>query len=607
MKVGNNLIVLALIATIFFLQPIPLSANTSSVNQLVLEKGSKEMVFNGQQLFAAQPVTTINGSAYVALNGISVPYEYRLVYDSLTKESIAIKGSNELRFKAGSAMIKSNGREIRGPGPAYNLNGSLMIPIRMWSELTASKVISRGSEIIMSWPNDTFMDRSSETTLLRVSSNGRYLIQADGKPFFWMADTAWELIHRLNREEVLTYLTNAADEGFNVIQVVGLAQLDGLTVGNAQGDLPLHDRNPSKPAVTEGNNPLVAKEYDYWDHADYVIDTASSLGIYVAFLPSWGEFLWNNKGQSADVIFNESNSTDYGQWLGKRYKNKQNIIWVLGGDRIPDSPDKLTIVRNMAGGIESEGANQLMTYHPWGQESSSKWFHHDEWLDFNMVQSGHPWKDYPNYDFIVKDYALMPIKPTLDSEPRYEHGPINFKPSNGYFNAYDARQAAYWSVFAGGFGHTYGHNSLWQIYKPGKKAEVGATIYWQDALKATGRMQMKFLRNLMEARPMINRVPDQSLVQNTLFSGEHIRATRGDNYAMIYSARGTEFTVNMGKIAGKTIIAHWYSPATGVSTWVGEFNNSGTQAFTPPAQGNEEDWVLILDDKSANFNLPGGK
>jgi len=68
---------------------------------------------------------------------------------------------------------------------------------------------------------------------LRVSENHRFLVTADGRPFFWLGDTAWELFHRLNREEATRYLEDRASKGFTVIQAVALAELDGLNTPNA--------------------------------------------------------------------------------------------------------------------------------------------------------------------------------------------------------------------------------------------------------------------------------------------------------------------------------------------------------------------------------------
>ena len=56
---------------------------------------------------------------------------------------------------------------------------------------------------------------------LKLSDNRRYLSYGDGRPFFYLGDTAWALFHRLNRKEADRYLSNRASKGFTVIQAVG--------------------------------------------------------------------------------------------------------------------------------------------------------------------------------------------------------------------------------------------------------------------------------------------------------------------------------------------------------------------------------------------------
>ncbi|WP_372638148.1 DUF4038 domain-containing protein, partial [Cohnella sp.] len=439
---------------------------------------------------------------------------------------------------------------------------------------------------------------------IQVSANRRFLVTSEGSSFFWLADTGWETMQRLNRADVLKYLKSCADQEFNVVQIVALAETWNLTVPNMYGDQPLVGADPNRPLTTEGNNPSDPAQYDYWDHADYVIDTAASLGLYVALLPTWGKYIIDNRtpyNQPYLGIFDNAKAYNFGKWIGGRYANRNNVIWVLGGDRAPDTDPKRQLIRQMAQGLRDAGAAQLTTYHPIGGKSSSEWFQSDGWLDFNMYQSGHLSRDYPNYNMIVADYGKSPVKPVLDSEPRYENAGINFNSANGRFSPYDVRQAAYWAVFAGAFGHTYGHGSIWQMYAPGRTADEN--VYWYDAINAEGRRQMKYVRRLIESRPFLERVPDQSLVANALSGGDHIRATRGSGYAMIYARTG--FTVNMGKISGATVTAYWYNPRTGASTRIGDFANAGARAFTPPTTGANNDWVLVLDDQSKNYPPPG--
>jgi len=138
----------------------------------------------------------------------------------------------------------------------------------------------------------------------------------------------------------------------------------------------------------------------------------------------------------------------WGRFLGARYKTAPNVVWILGGDRTGKGFEP--VWNAMAAGLaEGDGGAHLKTYHPGGGHSSSEWFAGAAWLDFNMLQSGHAQQNLENDRMIDRDYAIKPVKPVLDGEPRYENHPIDWNPDNGWFDAADVRQALYWSVFAG--------------------------------------------------------------------------------------------------------------------------------------------------------------
>ena len=430
-----------------------------------------------------------------------------------------------------------------------------------------------------------------------VSPNKHFILK-DGKPFTWLGDTGWELLQRLNRQEADYYLNRRAEQGFTVIQTVVLAEFDGLRIPNANGDLPLHAEDPTKP------------NEKYFEQVDYIIDKAASVGLTIALLPTWGDKVYKDGWGKGPEVFTPANAKTYGKWMGDRYKNKRNIIWIIGGDRNPRAAtNDLEIWRAMAAGVEEGAGGQdkaMMSFHPQGvAEGASKWFHNDSWFDFNMLQTGHC-TDQPVYDKISASYNRIPTKPVLDGEPVYENIPVCFDEKDmGKASAYDVRKAAYHSLFAGAFGHTYGCNDIWQMHTPAFEAVLGSNLFYKEAMELNGANQMKFVRRLLESRPFLDRVPDQSLiVENNLFAGERIQATNGKDYAFIYSAQGREITVNMGKISGTKITASWYNPRNGVSREAGSFDNKGQQKFTAPTAGYGQDWVLILDDESKHYAKP---
>lgn len=435
---------------------------------------------------------------------------------------------------------------------------------------------------------------------LKVSPNGRYLMTENGDPFFWLGDTGWLIFKNLNRDDAEVYLQDRKDKGFNVVQAMVLHTV-GIT--DTYGDSALINMNVATPRITEGNDPADSVQYDYWDHMDYIIDLAEKKGIYMALVPVWGSNVGHGHvtQQQAEV---------YGKWIAERYKDKSNIIWLNGGDI--NGGDSTAVWDVLGNAIRSVDTVHLMTYHPRGRTSSTMWFHDRPWLDFNMFQSGHRTyeqgtsgpgqKEYAedNWKYVMEDYAMTPAKPTIDGEPSYENIPHGLKRDTltPRWKASDIRRYGYWSVFAGAMGYTYGENSIMQMLTPNDpSANYAAKIHWKTAKDAEGAGQVQYLKDLMLSRPYFDRVPDQTLVAGE--NGEkydYIVATRGNDYAMLYTYNGRPFSVNMGKIEGKDVKASWFNPRDGKYTEIGVFPNTGVAEFTPEGgkvDGN--DWVLVLD------------
>jgi hypothetical protein len=341
---------------------------------------------------------------------------------------------------------------------------------------------------------------------LKVSDNQRFLVCEDGKPFFWLGDTGWELFHRLNREEADRYLEDRAAKGYTVIQAVALAELNGHSDPNPYGHLPLIDQDPARPAVQDG------PDNDYWDHVDYIVDKANSLGMYIGFLPMWGRY-WHDEVRSGKPLFTVQNAEIYGHWLGQRYRDK-HLIWILGGDRTIRNEQDKDLMRAMARGIrKGDGGRHLMTFHPRGGQGSSQYFHDEPWLDFNMRQNGHIVNFEQGYHNTRIDYDRTPIKPVLDGEPIYEDHPVRFRPvEEGHSIASDVRRPLYWNLFTGAFGHTYGHHSVWQMWQPGRSPVNNPLMPWYEAIDQFGAGQMQYARWLIESRPFLTRVPDDSIL-----------------------------------------------------------------------------------------------
>ncbi|MBP7053573.1 MAG: DUF4038 domain-containing protein [Phycisphaerae bacterium] len=444
---------------------------------------------------------------------------------------------------------------------------------------------------------------------LKVSENGRFLVYEDGTPFFYLGDTAWELFHRLNREEASRYLADRAAKGFTVIQAVALAELDGLHAPNAYGHRPLANDDPTKPDVKDG------PDNDYWDHVDYIVKKAEACGLYIGLLPTWGD-KWNKKWGVGPEVFTPQNAEVYGRWLGQRYKDAPNIIWILGGDRPVENDAHKEIIRATARGLaQGDGGRHLMTLHPTGGQTSAAWFHDDDWLDFNMRQNGHVAEYTGRYDKTREDYDRRPVKPVIDGEPIYEDHPVSFDAKKlGHSIASDVRRPLYWDLFSGACGHTYGHHSVWQMWQPGRDPINNPLMPWFKAVDQPGAGQMQYGRRLMESRPFLSRVPDDSIIVTDRVptsvpgAGRYRFAGTRDadgSYAMVYAPIGRAFKVRMDIVTGSKVKAWWYNPRDGQATAIGEFPNTGEREFQPPDKGEMLDWVLVLDDASRDFPPPG--
>ncbi len=420
---------------------------------------------------------------------------------------------------------------------------------------------------------------------LKISSNSRMLQYEDNASFFWKGDTAWEMSVDTTQEDVRLYMEDRSEKGFSVIQVSALPirYSSGNFAQNEDGYFPFSDTVAFKNFNTPNEK--------YWQHIDYIIETAEKHKLYVALLPTW------NGG-----LRSESEARVYGEFIAKRYKNRDNIIWVVGGDDTKQEENRA--IWNALGKTIDRivGEGQLISYHPPGFTSSTKFFKDASWIDFHMVQSGHCVSQENANELLKRTYEEVNA-PVLDAEPRYEAINECFTSDNKEggreFNAEDVREIAYRQLFSGAFGHTYGHHSVWQKYVEGEESRAGKTptIEWKDALDAEGARQMVHLGKLMRSRPQLGREPDPRMIE----SGDAI-ATRGVGYAFIYLPKGGRVSLYTDRVSKQKIKAWWFNPRTGDAEEIEVFESSGIKHFDTK---NKEDMILVLDDVAKGYDAPG--
>lgn len=426
-----------------------------------------------------------------------------------------------------------------------------------------------------------------ELPLLKISDNQRYLVTENNEPFFWLGGTAWELMHRLTKDEINIYLTDRANKGFTVIQTVILAELDGLNAPNANGNRPLVDNDP-----TQLNE-------QYFELVDYVIDKSAELGLYVGLLPTWGD-KFNKRWGVGPEIFNPDNAKVFGSLLAKRYLDYNNIIWVLGGDRIPEQPIHFEIIHAMAEGISEEDKDHLMTYHPMGGQIASNFFK-ESWMDFDMFQSGHD-RNAKEYRYVWESKKNVPDRPVINGEPRYENIPdgLNTKNPWVWLDDADVRVAAYWSMTAGAAGFTYGCNDIWQMYAMERFPELQARTGWESALNLPGASQMTFMKRIFEKLPWQSMVNDQTLiVGENPEDASFITAAigRDKDFILAYTPTGKPIKIDVSKLTSESVKGFWFNPRSGELNYIDDFKTNEPLEFRPWARGRGSDFLLILTNR----------
>lgn len=443
------------------------------------------------------------------------------------------------------------------------------------------------------------VEKKVDTTVapIKVFSNGHYFMKKNKDPFFWLGDTGWLMFNRLDRKEIEKYIEDRKEKGFNVIQAMVLHSLDGK---NVYGDSALVKQNVAEPVLTEGNKYKDSIQYDFWDHIDFALKTAEKNGIYMAMVPVWG-------GNIKNVTVDQAKS--YAKFLAERYKKYPNVIWVNGGDTFGN--EYADVWNALGETLHEYNPDKLITFHPRGRTQSSDWFHDKDWLSFNMFQSGHRRYDQDdteknygedNWKYVQVDYHLKPVKPTLDGEPSYEGIPQGLHDTlQPFWKAKDVRRYAYWSVFAGAAGFTYGHSAVMQMHRPQDgKGAYGNKKYWYDALDDPGATEMKYLKKLMLSHPYFSRKPDSMLVADQGERYDYQPATSGDGYSMIYTYNGRPITINANSLKFDNFSAKWYNPRNGEEKQITNIPeiDYGKYSFQPDGKREDgNDWVLILEEK----------
>jgi len=403
---------------------------------------------------------------------------------------------------------------------------------------------------------------ASSSFPLKVSSNRRYLVQADGTTAYYpIADTAWMIYWSVSREDTELYLENRRLKGFNTINTSALPMPD-ISATNFYGQ---------KPFI---NDDMATPNDAYFAQVDWVINKAAEKGLLVLLGPAWARDYSDN--------LNAAKARSFGRYMGKRYKNFDNIIWFMGGDVYTPSAIQLTYAREMAAGIQEFDTRHLISYHPGGLRSSFTWFYKDGWLAFNTIQTYNP-ASTAAYSMLISDYNRSPVKPTWNMEPSYEN-------ENGN-TPYNVRLATGWSAFSGAFGISYG-SPLWRM---------GTIANWKNSLDLAGAMYFTNIGKAIQARAFEKLVPDKGHKMLTAGSGfgqsfaSAARASDG-SFGMIYLPTARAITIDMTQFNGSKTIK-WFDATNNIYTTLGTFANTGIQKLParPNNSAGQSDWLLVIE------------
>ena len=494
---------------------------------------------------------------------------------------------------------KRNGTDISGATSA-----SYTTPPTTLADNGASfQLVASNSTGSATSDSATLTVASGQSELITLSGNRRYLINSStGQPVFLVGDDAFDLAVMLSSSQVEAYLSARANLGFNAIWV---ASVD-------------NSNQPSPPKNYYGYSPFDGADFtnfdpNYWANLDSVVSTASSFGITVFLQPFFASNSVEQPDQYYASLLAASPATlqAYGAFLGNRYKNANNIVWLLGGDAKPTDAGVYSQLNILGAAIAAADPNHLMTFEACEQcvtngYNSVSGFQAagiavPSWLSLNWA--------YPQYTTTVaavqNAYTQTPFLPPLAGENFYELEHSMTEP--------ELRFEMYTEILSGAYlGRIFGNGAIWSFDAPnGSTCCTDGSPTWESQLSSAGSVAQSYQGGLFRSREHWLLVPDinHNVVTAGYGSGLTIttaaRTSDGQTIiAYIPNGNATTITVDMANITSSTstVQGWWFNPQTAAATSIGTFPNSGNQNFTAP---DSNDWVLVLDDASANLPAPG--
>ena len=353
------------------------------------------------------------------------------------------------------------------------------------------------------------------------------------------------------------------------------------------------------PANIYGDPPFLAPgdfsrpNEAYFAHADWVLRKARDMGFLVLLAPSFLGAHGTDEGWYGELVRNPRPILkSYGTYIGSRYRDLDNILWVQGCDLVP--PDK-SVVEAIADGVREADPAALQTAQGAPGTEPVTSFGGRDWLDLNTVYT------YGS----VRDASLQAYR-------RPGAMPF-FLVESGYENEHDTpvqgvRAEAYQALLTGATGQVFGNNPVWHFSAPGI---FPAPADWQHSLDSPGARSMTALARLFAGLEWWKLVPqaDGKFLRRGAFEQAldallpedpeaPVAALADDgSFALVYVQNGDTLTLDLGGFSGRRLSARWYDPAAGQFT--GDAGTAifakGSRSFTPPSpHSGGSDWLLLL-------------
>jgi hypothetical protein len=423
---------------------------------------------------------------------------------------------------------------------------------------------------------------ASPTFPLRVSQNGRYLVDQQLVPFFVLGDSAWSLIAQLQPEDIRLYLRDRQQRGFNSL-IVNLIEHKFCS-------RPPRARSGLAPFETPGD--LATCNPDYFRFAHDVIAQACDRGIAVWLAPAYLGYGGGDEGFFREMkAGGREKLHSYGAFVGRQFKDLPNIVWLLGGDYTPGQADRWTVTE-LAAAIREQDPGHLMTVHDAPGDSAASVFGREPWLDVDTVYSYERTLFRP----LLAEYDCKPARPFVLIESTYE----------GEHDSARAqiRRQAYWAVLSGACGQFMGNNPIWHFDGPGL---YPAKVSWRQALDQPGSRDTARLGALFRALAWFQLRPEENHAVVTDGFGANAATavtalTADGKLALTYvPSTGTDpraLMVDTGRFAGP-VQARWFNPAKDgfVSLQDTPLPRGSLQRLRTPGDNGtgSNDWLLLLE------------